>query len=136
MGGAPHNEGGTLLDWLEQGRTPEQALDLLREKYPEGIGQINIVDAKGRSVSTTSHTQARMWRGHRFGKNYASAGNILVGPQVVANVLITPHVTPQVPDRTGAALDILCENIRRYRANETLVNLLRPEDVYTKGQNE
>ena len=51
------------------------------------------------------------------------------------NVLITPHVTPQVPDRTGAALDILCENIRRYRANETLVNLLRPEDVYTKGQN-
>ncbi len=83
MGGAPHNEGGTLLDWLEQGSTPDQALDLLREKYPEGIGQINIVDAKGRSVSTTSHTQARMWRGHRFGKNYASAGNILVGPQVV-----------------------------------------------------
>ncbi len=83
MGGAPHNEGGTLLDWLEQGRSPEQALDLLREKYPEGIGQINIVDAKGRSVSTTSHAQARMWRGHRFGKHYASAGNILVGPQVV-----------------------------------------------------
>ena len=83
MGGAPHNEGGTLLDWLEDGRTPEQALDLLRESYPEGIGQINIVDAKGRSVSTTSHTQARMWRGHRFGKHYASAGNILVGPQVV-----------------------------------------------------
>lgn len=51
------------------------------------------------------------------------------------NVLITPHVTPQVPDRTGAALDILCENIRRYRADETLVNLLRPEDVYTTGKN-
>ena len=83
MGGAPHNEGGTLLDWLEQGRSPEQTLDLLREKYPEGIGQINIVDATGRSVSTTSHTQARMWRGHRFGKHYASAGNILVGPEVV-----------------------------------------------------
>jgi phosphoglycerate dehydrogenase-like enzyme len=49
------------------------------------------------------------------------------------NVLITPHVTPQVPDRTGAALDILVENIRRYRADETMVNLLRPEDVYTKG---
>jgi phosphoglycerate dehydrogenase-like enzyme len=49
------------------------------------------------------------------------------------NVLITPHVTPQVPDRTGAALNILCENIRRYRADEALVNLLKPEDVYTKG---
>lgn len=50
------------------------------------------------------------------------------------NVLITPHVTPQVPDRTGAALEILLENIRRYRADETMVNLLRPEDVYTKRQ--
>ena len=49
------------------------------------------------------------------------------------NVLITPHVTPQVPDRTGAALDILLENVRRYRADETMMNLLRPEDVYTKG---
>lgn len=46
------------------------------------------------------------------------------------NVLITPHVTPQVPDRTGTALDILCENIRCYRADETLLNLLRPEDIY------
>ena len=51
------------------------------------------------------------------------------------NVLITPHVTPQVPDRTGAVLDILCENIRRYRAGGMLMNLLRPEDVYTKGKN-
>ena len=47
-------------------------------------------------------------------------------------MLITPHVTPQVPDRTGAALDILLENIRHYRADETMVNLLRPEDVYTQ----
>ena len=83
MGGAPHHEGVTLLDWLEDGRSPMEALDLLRETYPEGIGQINIVDAKGRSVSTTTHTQARMWRGHRYGEHYAAAGNILVGPEVV-----------------------------------------------------
>lgn len=49
------------------------------------------------------------------------------------NVLITPHVTPQVPDRTGRSLDIVVENVRRYRAGETLLNQLRPEDVYTKG---
>ena len=50
------------------------------------------------------------------------------------NTLITPHVTPQVPDRTGAALAIVLENIRRYRADEALLNQLGPEDVYTQGR--
>ncbi len=49
------------------------------------------------------------------------------------NVLITPHVTPQVPDRTGRSLEIIEENVRRYRAGQPLLNLLRPEDVYTQG---
>jgi phosphoglycerate dehydrogenase-like enzyme len=49
------------------------------------------------------------------------------------NVLITPHVTPQVPDRTGRSLDIIEENVRRYRAGEPLLNLLKPEDVFTMG---
>jgi phosphoglycerate dehydrogenase-like enzyme len=47
------------------------------------------------------------------------------------NVLITPHVTPQVPDRTGRSLDIIAENVRRYRQNEPLLNQLTPADVYT-----
>lgn len=49
------------------------------------------------------------------------------------NVLITPHVTPQVPDRTSASLDIICENIGRYRAGEPLLNALIMRDVYSKG---
>ena len=49
------------------------------------------------------------------------------------NVLITPHMTPQVPDRTGRALDVIEENVRRYRAGERLLNQLTPEDVYTKA---
>ncbi|WP_248928147.1 D-2-hydroxyacid dehydrogenase [Paenibacillus hamazuiensis] len=48
------------------------------------------------------------------------------------NTLITPHTTPQVPDRTGRSIDIIAENVRRYRAGETLINQLRPGDVYTK----
>jgi len=48
------------------------------------------------------------------------------------NVLITPHVTPQVPDRTGRSLDIIRENIRRYRAGEPMLNQLTIDDVYTK----
>ncbi|MFX7845250.1 NAD(P)-dependent oxidoreductase, partial [Acinetobacter baumannii] len=34
------------------------------------------------------------------------------------NVYITPHTTPQVPDRTGRSIEILKENVRRYRAGE------------------
>lgn len=83
MGGAPYADGELMLDWLAEGATPEQVLERLRARHPEGIGQINIVDARGRSVSTTSETQASQWKGHRFGTNYAAAGNILAGPQVV-----------------------------------------------------
>lgn len=48
------------------------------------------------------------------------------------NTLITPHVTPQVPDRTGRSLDIIVENARRYRAGQPLLNQLKAEDVYTR----
>ena len=51
----------------------------------------------------------------------------------VPNVLITPHMTPQVPDRTGRSLKMIVENIRRYRAGERMLNLLTPADVYTRG---
>lgn len=49
------------------------------------------------------------------------------------NTLITPHVTPAVPDRTGRSLDIIRENIRRFYAGEALLNPLAPEDRYTPG---
>ncbi len=49
------------------------------------------------------------------------------------NTLITPHTTPQVPDRTGRSLQIIEENVKRYRAGQPLVNQLRPEDAYTRG---
>ncbi|MBR1607537.1 MAG: D-2-hydroxyacid dehydrogenase [Clostridia bacterium] len=46
------------------------------------------------------------------------------------NVYITPHVTPQVPDRTGNCIAILQENVRRYRAGERLLNQVEPGDAY------
>jgi phosphoglycerate dehydrogenase-like enzyme len=46
------------------------------------------------------------------------------------NTLITPHVTPAVPDRTARSLDIISENVRRFQAGEPLLNALAPEDVY------
>ncbi|MBU7591103.1 D-2-hydroxyacid dehydrogenase [Metabacillus halosaccharovorans] len=52
------------------------------------------------------------------------------------NTLITPHTTPQVPDRTGRTIDIIKENIRRYRAGEPLLNQLQESDIYTPEQKE
>ena len=48
------------------------------------------------------------------------------------NVLITPHLTPTVPDRTGNSLNIVLENARRYRAGETMVNLIAREDMFSR----
>lgn len=48
------------------------------------------------------------------------------------NVLITPHTTPRLPDRTGRSLQVIEENVRRYREGEPLLNQLTPRDVYTR----
>jgi phosphoglycerate dehydrogenase-like enzyme len=48
------------------------------------------------------------------------------------NTLITPHVTPAVPDRTARSLEIICENIRRFQAGEPMLNRLTEEDVYMR----
>lgn len=48
------------------------------------------------------------------------------------NLLITPHVTPRMPDRDARALDIVLENIRRYREGEQLLNQLTPDDQFSR----
>ncbi|MBR6977372.1 MAG: D-2-hydroxyacid dehydrogenase [Lachnospiraceae bacterium] len=45
------------------------------------------------------------------------------------NVYITPHCTPQVPDRQAATIAIIRENARRFEAGEPLLNLMRPTDA-------
>ncbi len=47
------------------------------------------------------------------------------------NVYITPHVTPQVPDRAGRSIEIIRDNARRFEAGEPMKNQLRPEDAVT-----
>ncbi|MFI2557106.1 D-2-hydroxyacid dehydrogenase [Nocardia farcinica] len=48
--------------------------------------------------------------------------------------VITPHVTPKLPDRTQRSIDIIVENIRRYRAGEPLLNTLTEREIYTGGR--
>ena len=46
-------------------------------------------------------------------------------------VYITPHCTPQVPDRQAATIAIIRENARRFEAGEPLMHLMRPSDAVT-----
>lgn len=48
------------------------------------------------------------------------------------NVIITPHVTVEMPDLAARSLDIIEENARRYRAGRPLLNQLVASDVYTR----
>lgn len=45
------------------------------------------------------------------------------------DIYITPHVTPQVPHRAGRCLEIIKENVKRYKAEEELLNLVHEEDI-------
>jgi len=47
--------------------------------------------------------------------------------------LITPHVTPQLADRTERSIAIIAENARRYRAGERMLNLLTVEEMYSRA---
>lgn len=48
------------------------------------------------------------------------------------NVIITPHVTPQVPNRTERSLEIIAENVKRYREDKPMLNQLRKCDIFSK----
>ena len=47
------------------------------------------------------------------------------------NFVITPHCTPEVPDLALNGLNIICENIKRYREGTPLLNCVASRDVYT-----
>ena len=47
------------------------------------------------------------------------------------DVYITPHATPQFPDRAARCLEIIAENVRRYKAGEEMLNRVLEKDRYT-----
>jgi len=49
------------------------------------------------------------------------------------NVLLTPHFTAALPDKTERSLDTIIENIRRYRDGQEMLNRLREEDLWSKS---
>jgi phosphoglycerate dehydrogenase-like enzyme len=49
------------------------------------------------------------------------------------NVLITPHFTVALPGKTDRSVDVIIENLRRYRAGEPMLNRITSEDVWTRS---
>jgi len=75
--------GETGLKLLELGLTPEHAIEILLEE-DEGreLRQAAAVDAQGRVFAYTG-SKCVEWAGHVVGEDFAVAGNMLVGSQVV-----------------------------------------------------
>jgi phosphoglycerate dehydrogenase-like enzyme len=46
------------------------------------------------------------------------------------NVLITPHFTPALPDKSARSLEIILANFAAYRAGQPMLNQLTVADVY------
>lgn len=47
------------------------------------------------------------------------------------NMIITPHATPAMPDKTQRSIDMIVTNLARYRAGEPMLNAITRKDVYT-----
>jgi uncharacterized Ntn-hydrolase superfamily protein len=75
--------GPELLDMMEEGLSPEQALERATAA-DEGRDrrQVGVVSVDGRAAQHTGSGPGA-WAGHRSGTNYAAQGNVLVGPEVV-----------------------------------------------------
>jgi uncharacterized Ntn-hydrolase superfamily protein len=78
--------GAELLDMLEEGLSPEEALaratagDEGRDRR-----QVGVVSLDGRAAQHTGSGPGA-WAGHRSGPYYAAQGNVLVGPEVIEAV--------------------------------------------------
>ena len=48
------------------------------------------------------------------------------------NVLITPHITPQLPDKEDRMFSYVYENLKAYRGDGRFVNRVTAENIFTK----
>jgi phosphoglycerate dehydrogenase-like enzyme len=47
------------------------------------------------------------------------------------NLVITPHQTPVLPDRTQRSINMIITNAERYRAGQPMLNALTERDAFT-----
>ncbi len=72
------------LDLLAQATPPAEVVRLLTAADPgRASRQLHVIDARGRSAAHTGSSCIN-WCGHHAGPQYSIAGNMLAGPQVLA----------------------------------------------------
>ena len=84
--------GEELLNLLEQGWSPQDALDrTTRADAGADQRQVGVVGMDGTSAQHTGalRVTGTPWSGHRAGVNYSAQGNTLVGPEVIDAVAVT-----------------------------------------------
>jgi uncharacterized Ntn-hydrolase superfamily protein len=98
--------GALAIQLLQSGMTPQDALDyILRSDPGRDSRQVAILDIQGRGAGFTG-TSPNDWKGNRCGMNYCVQGNILAGPEVLANLENSFKTsTGPLADRLMAALD-------------------------------
>jgi len=95
------------LALLAQGTPPAEVVRLLTDADPgREHRQLHVLDARGRAAAHTG-SACIAWCGHRAGDGYSVAGNMLVGPQVLAETAAAFERTAGAPLalRLVAALD-------------------------------
>jgi len=71
------------LKLLKAGLSPQAALETMLKEDPDRESrQVIIIDKEGRTAAFTGK-ETIDWKGHLIGKDYAVAGNMLVGNQVI-----------------------------------------------------
>lgn len=78
--------GVMIIDGIERGMTPQQALEfaLRADKQPERR-QVAVIDIQGRSAAWTSSTITD-WKGHLCKETYCVQGNTLTGANVIEDM--------------------------------------------------
>ena len=82
------------LELLRQGLLPqdvvrtilENDLDPRPDRWTKLGRQFSVIDAQG-NVATHTGSEASEWAGHRVGTHVSAQGNILAGPEVVADMV-------------------------------------------------
>ena len=99
--------GPAVLDAMERGLPPAEAIEAaLRPDQGRHLRQVHAVDRQGRTAAWTGRHCVE-WCGERAGAHLSIAGNMLVGPEVVAATFDTFQAERNLglPERLMAALD-------------------------------
>ncbi|GEO86262.1 MULTISPECIES: DUF1028 domain-containing protein [Alphaproteobacteria] len=92
---------------LAEGRTPEEIISVLTAR-DDGCQQrqLHLIDAAGRNAAFTG-SKCIDWAGHIVDDNVSVAGNMLAGPQVIAETLRVYKALADAPftERLLAAMD-------------------------------